>query len=183
MAAFIFMPLVARLRSWPNASNASPRCTSWKSSAHPKPSGNLRWLIFQPSSPSIPTATHCTRKCLRKVKRSWRSCCKSFVDQFDPMVMASSFEWSIEPGFDDLEGGFDTDHTLPQGDHIGVVVPPGQGGRFEVPAKSATNAFDPIRDDRFAVAGAAEHDPALEVAARDPFSDGPDEKRIIDRRV
>src|SRR5436190_10139081 len=131
----------------------------------------------------MPTAIHCTRKSLRKVRRNWQSFCKSFIDQLNPMLMAAAFEGGIEPGFDDLDGGFDADHSLTERNHVGIVVTPGQRGGFDVPAQRATNAFDAIGDDGFTIAGAAEHDATLELTARDTFGDGSDEQRIINGRI
>ena len=43
-------------------------------------------------------------------------------------------------------------------------------------------AGHPVGNDRFAVAGAAENDATLEVAAADRFGNGPDKQRIVDGR-
>jgi len=53
-------------------------------------------------------------------------------------------------------------------------------GGLLVPAQCATDAFDFIRDDGFAVAGATQNDAAVEIVIRDGDGDGANEERIID---
>src|SRR5438128_1021847 len=103
------------------------------------------------------------------------------VDQIDSMLVAAAFEGSVEPGANDFESGFNADHSLAKGKHVGIIVPPAQGGRFEVPAQGAADAFDAIGNDGFAVAGATEDDSALEFAAGDGFGDWPNEQGIVHR--
>src|SRR5439155_19252890 len=74
-------------------------------------------------------------------------------------------------------------HALAQRNHIGIIVLPRQARGFEVPAEGAADTLEPIGHDGLAVTRTAQHDPSLALAARYRFGGGPDEERIIHRRL
>jgi len=94
--------------------------------------------------------------------------------------MTAPLECGGQPDLHNLQRSVERDHSLPQAEHIGVIVLAGESGAFEVPAKRAADAFDFVSDDRFTVAGTAKNDPPLGLSARDRFRGGSDEERVID---
>lgn len=102
-----------------------------------------------------------------------------FLDFLDAGDVAAAFEGGGEPGADDGEGLFDGDGALAEGEDVGVVVGAVPDGHLLVPAEAAAHAFDFIGDDGFAVAGAAEDDAVLELAAGDRFGGGANPVGIV----
>jgi len=93
--------------------------------------------------------------------------------------MSSAGEGRIEPNTDNFERRLKTHHPLADGNNVGVIVLPAQPGGFDIPAQYATDTFDAIGGDGFAVAGAAQHHAAFEFTARYGFRHRPDEQGII----
>src|ERR1051325_11784027 len=106
-----------------------------------------------------------------------------FVDLPDARDVPAAFERRCEPGAHDREGERFGDCPLTERDHVRVVVRAVPHGDLLAPADAASDAADAVRDHRFAVAGTAEHDAALESPLRDRLSYGSDEIRVIDGRV
>src|SRR4029077_20771701 len=71
-------------------------------------------------------------------------------------------------------------HSLSQGEDIGVVVLARKAGGFLVPTKGATDAVHFVRHHRFAVARTAKDNPAIAFASRHCLRGRSDEKRVID---
>ena len=94
--------------------------------------------------------------------------------------MAAAFESGLEPDLHNLERQIFGNQAFADGKDIGVIVFPRKAGRFFIPAKRAAYAMHFVRYHRFAIAGSAEHDPALTLTARYRFRRGADEKRVID---
>lgn len=95
--------------------------------------------------------------------------------------MSSALKRRVQPHADNFKRSAETDHSLSDGNDIGVVVLPSKPRGLDVPAQRATDAFYPIGRYRFAVAGAAQHKTAFKFAARDGLRHGPNEPRIIHR--
>src|ERR1043165_5790494 len=95
--------------------------------------------------------------------------------------MPPAFEGSGEPDFDDAQGEVARDHALTQRKHVRVVVLAGKARGVFVPAQGTTHAADLVRNDGFPIAGAAEDDAAVALAASDRFRRWTDEIGIIHR--
>ena len=81
--------------------------------------------------------------------------------------------------FDDLFGIFDRMHPGANAHHLGVVVLASQLGRFDAPRQRATDAFDLVRGDLFAVARATDHDAKGAGLVRDRLGGGHAERRLV----
>lgn len=94
--------------------------------------------------------------------------------------MPAAIETGLEPDLHNLERQIFGNHAFADGKDVGVIVFPRKAGRFFIPAKRAAYAMHFVRYHRFAIAGPAEHDPALAFTARYRFRRGADEKGVID---
>ena len=79
------------------------------------------------------------------------------VNSADSGSMSPVFELRVQPGIDDRDRHPELHYPLPDGQHVGLVMPSGQPGGFDIPAKSATDTFMTIRRHGFAVSRAAQH--------------------------
>src|SRR5882724_10763892 len=94
--------------------------------------------------------------------------------------MTAAFKGRGQPDSHYFQCGFKGDQSLAEAKRVGVVVLAREPGAFDVPAESAADAFDFVRDNRLAVAGTAQHDASFAFTPRDGFRGGTDEKRVID---
>jgi len=103
------------------------------------------------------------------------------VNQLDPMLMPAALERRLQPDLHDVQCRLDIHHPLAKRNDVRVVVLPSKPRRLRIPTKSATNAFDAVGHNRFAVARATQNNAALKLMSRHRFSHRPDEQRIIHR--
>src|SRR5438477_4857658 len=103
------------------------------------------------------------------------------LDLSDPVQMAAAGKVRSEPDPDDFQGEIDRNGALADGEQVRIVVLARPARGVEAPTQRAANAFDFVGHDRFAVAGAAQHDATFEFTSRDGLSHRTDEHRIIDR--
>src|SRR5688572_4903221 len=89
------------------------------------------------------------------------------VEHGDALLVATAVERRLEPDLDDLDHALPRRQALSEREHVGVVVCARQSRRLLVPAQAAADAADAVRRHRLAVAGPAEDDAPLELAARD----------------
>jgi outer membrane protein assembly factor BamE (lipoprotein component of BamABCDE complex) len=101
----------------------------------------------------------------------------------NPRQVASAFELGREPYLHDRERLGLADRALANRKHVAVVVRSIPDRELFIPAEAATHTANSIGDDRFAVARPAQNNSALELTAGDRFGDGPNEVRIITRRI
>ena len=73
------------------------------------------------------------------------------IDKFNSVLMPASFEGRLQPDANNVQRRFQADHSLPQRNHVGIVVLPAQARRVLIPAQRATNASDPIRHHGLAI--------------------------------
>src|SRR5882672_686320 len=107
----------------------------------------------------------------------------SFVDLANAGDVPAAFERRRQPHADDRERLGFRDGALAERQHVRVVVRAVPDGHLFAPADAAPDAADAVGHHRFAVAGAAEDDAPLELAARHRLGDRADEVGVIDGRL
>lgn len=108
--------------------------------------------------------------------------CLSF-DFFDAALMATTFEFRIQPYADDLERKGFRYWARANRDAVGVVVLFGHLCGPFVPAETAAYTCDLVGDDGFAIAAAAQDDAVVRIACRHRFSRRADEVWVVAGRV
>src|SRR5690606_18890341 len=91
-----------------------------------------------------------------------------------------AFEGGGQPQLEDLGGQARRHDPATHGQDVGVVVLPAQPGGEQVVAQGGAHAVDLVGGDLLALAGAAEHDPALSLAVHDGAPDGGADGRVVD---
>src|SRR6185295_12499343 len=105
------------------------------------------------------------------------------VDLLNSREVPAAFELGGEPDPDDRQRFVFGHGALANRQDVTVVVRAVPDRELWIPAHAATDATLAIRDDRLAVAGAAEDDAALKLAAGHRLCNRPDEIRIVAGRV
>ena len=103
----------------------------------------------------------------------------SEIDLPDAGLMPSSVKWCRKPDSDDGERLLLGDRSLAEGEAVGVVVRPAQPRDLLIPAQAAADPPHAVGNHSLAVAGAAEDDAPLELAAGDRLGDGADEVGVV----
>jgi len=105
---------------------------------------------------------------------------RDLFDLRDAAGVAIPRKGCFQPNANDLNGERGKDGALANGEHVGVVVLTCPAGGLFVPAHCATNAFDFVGDDGFAIAGPTKDDAAFEIVICDGEGDGANKERVID---
>src|ERR1700682_3752760 len=96
--------------------------------------------------------------------------------------MPPASEWCHQPYLHDLQHKFSWNHAFTERKHIAVIMLASETSGLQIPAERASNTFYFVGDHGFTVARRAEYDSAIKFSARDRFSGGPNEERIIHGR-
>jgi hypothetical protein len=73
------------------------------------------------------------------------------IDLLHAALVTSTLERRRHPDVHYCQRLVLTEKSLPQGQNVCIIVRPAQPRRLFVPAESAPNAADPIRNNRFAI--------------------------------